>query len=191
MGVRALSAALGIALHSAWAVVVAVAVPDLSPILLDRRRIELARAGFPIQAYHAAAASRLTVPEATAFIEQWLTAAVATTRHGLALVGTAVRTAGCQPVACGIAGEERELPPLAAILRSHPLLHAAEGQLARAAVAEAASSLGLTAFHVPVRGSGDPHDRVVLAALGQAAGPPWAGDQKRAALAALAALRRA
>jgi hypothetical protein len=40
------------------------------------------------------------------------------------------------------------LPPLDCILGSHPLLHAAEGQLSRHALASAAEAEGLPVLHV-------------------------------------------
>jgi hypothetical protein len=51
-------------------------------------------------------------------------------------------------VAASIVAEVRNVPPLAVALRSHPLLHAAEGQLCRKAIAEAAEEAGLVVHHV-------------------------------------------
>ncbi len=183
--------ALGVALHTAWAIVTVVAVPAAGrpAALLDRRRIELTGAGCPAQAYHAAAAAGLGPAEAAALIERCATAGSVMAGRGLA-AALGVARAGGSPVACGIAGEERELPPLAASLRSHTLLHAAEGQLARAVVADAAAALGLATSHVTARAAAEPAVLAALAELGQAAGRPWTADHRSAAAAALAALRR-
>jgi hypothetical protein len=86
-----------------------------------------------------------------------------------------------------IVGEVRNLPPLAVVLRSHPLLHAAEGQLARQALAEAAEREGLTVHSVSPRSLHDMDLTQRVVDLGRAAGPPWRKEHKLAAVAALVA----
>lgn len=73
--------------------------------------------------------------------------------------------------------QKRKLPELEAILRSHPLIHTAESEFYRGALAEACRNLGLdvlTPAPKPPR-------------VGKI-GPPWAKDQKDAAALAWAAL---
>ena len=77
------------------------------------------------------------------------------------------------------------MPPLAVVLRSHPLLHLAEGQLSQDAIAEAAQAAGLAVQNVSFHDL-DPTEQV--AELGRAAGTPWRKDHKLAAAAALLAL---
>jgi hypothetical protein len=60
----------------------------------------------------------------------------------------AVEASGGWLRACAIFGQPRPLPPLDRILTSHPLLHAAEGQLSREALAAAAEFQDLTVQHV-------------------------------------------
>jgi hypothetical protein len=90
--------------------------------------------------------------------------------------------------------------PLAAlneILRSHAVIHAAEGELFRAALADACARQGLHVVGVAskeryqraARTTGMRLDKVksLIGGLGRPIGPPWALDQKEAALAALIA----
>jgi hypothetical protein len=97
-------------------------------------------------------------------------------------------------VVVGSAGEAR----LESILASHALAHAAEGRLYPGALLQSAESRGLDAIAIPKRSIWEQGE----AALGVAAdelrqwidqlrrelGPPWAQDQKLAALAAWIAL---
>jgi hypothetical protein len=80
--------------------------------------------------------------------------------------------------------------PVARILAAHPLMHAAEGQLYRDALLDAAAARGLTAHGVPraraqelLTGS----LAATVAGLGLAAGRPWRKEHKLATVAALVA----
>jgi phosphoserine phosphatase len=87
---------------------------------------------------------------------------------------------------------------LETILASHALLHAAEGDLYREALAEAAASSGLAVAGFPPKelyseaaaqfGVTEAVMRELLARTGKAIGSPWRADHKEAALAALLAL---
>ena len=91
---------------------------------------------------------------------------------------------GLRVVAAGVAAKAYRLPSsLAAILRSHPLCHAAEGKMTNDALAAAGTALGL---EVVVLTDGSIADRVE--AVGKLVGPPWRKEHKLAATAALAAL---
>lgn len=144
--------------------------------------------GLPSQAYHAAAEAGLSVADAAELIDRCAAAATVAAERALADIAAALRLTGHELVACGIAGTVKHLPPLPNILRSHPLLHSAEGELARAAIAGAAARLHLRVLHVPPRIVPPPEVASMIADLGRVAGPPWAADQKTAARAALAAL---
>ena len=109
--------ALGFRAHSGWAVVVAVAGSLDRPVVLDRRRIEIAGATVPRQPYHAAAGMELE--KAEAFLRgcreecvPLATAAIGTLAEERAVVAAGILFA---------AG--RALPDLPAILRSHALIH--------------------------------------------------------------------
>jgi hypothetical protein len=90
------------------------------------------------------------------------------------------------------------LPPLEVILRSHPLIHAAEGEMYRDAVARACEALSLRVLRIPAKemearavealGMNAAAVRGKLAGLGKAAGRPWRSEQRECALAAWLAL---
>ena len=93
---------------------------------------------------------------------------------------------------------EKQLPPLEAIIKAHPVIHAAEGELYRRVFGEAAAALGLRPLRVPPSTLGvrlaaalrvTPAKLATrLATLGKASGKPWGAHQKQAALAAWLAL---
>jgi hypothetical protein len=104
-------------------------------------------------------------------------------------------------VAAGMAAPPiKRLPPLETILKAHPMLHAAEGELYRRVFSDACASLRAR----PVRLPPDALKKSVagalglwpaglakrLDAIGKASGKPWAADQKEATLAAWNALLR-
>ena len=180
--------ALGFRPHSGWAVGVVV---GLGPVVLARHRLDLPG---PAQPYHDAAglppaeAAEL-VTEATAAAYERAAAAVAELAAGHEVVGVAI-VAG--------AGTVREDVPLARALTAHSMLHAAEGELYRDALADAADALGLAVTLVPPRDTPalgrrvlgcDAEDlRARLTELGRPFGPPWTRDHKDAVVAALAVL---
>src|SRR5437868_5792023 len=127
-------------------------------------------------------------PEATELIRSWLDQASARTRAGLRQLSLNLETAGADLRSCALFGQPKPVPPLERILNSHPLLHAAEGQMSREALSRAAEAEGLPVIHVaPERAASE----AVVAAvdrIGRIAGPPWAADQGHAAAAAWAAL---
>ncbi|HEX5908176.1 MAG TPA: hypothetical protein VFY56_14250 [Propionibacteriaceae bacterium] len=87
---------------------------------------------------------------------------------------------------------------LSTVLRSHLLLHAAEGELYIEALADAAHAAGLPMVRYAAKDVAaetaaaldcSPAAVAEIAAkLGHGLGPPWAKDQKQAAMAALLAL---
>jgi hypothetical protein len=100
-----------------------------------------------------------------------------------------------------VAAAAKPLPPLAAILKSHSLVHAAEGELYRRVFSEAGAALGARPTRVPANafarraaaalGLTPAKLAARLAAMGKASGKPWAADLKQAALAAWLALATA
>jgi hypothetical protein len=168
--------ALGVAPRSSSALVVALTPPP-DVRLLARTHVELVGDDLPAQAYHAAAG--LPLPEAERLVQRWFEEALASVEACFAGL-----MADRQVVGVGIAAVVRPVPELAAVLRSHPLLHLAEGQLAREAVAEAATRAGLPVHYLDPKGRHDPAAVKRTVALGRAAGPPWRKEHKMAALAA-------
>jgi hypothetical protein len=108
--------------------------------------------------------------------------------------GAVVRS--CAVVVGASAGQA----PLESILASHALVHAAEGRLYQRALLRAAESLDFDAVAVPKRSIWEQGEAVLGVAheelrnridqLRREVGPPWAQDQKLAALAAWIALAR-
>jgi hypothetical protein len=154
--------------------------------LVDRRRIALIDDPLPAQPYHAAAEGNLDLDQGAGLIASVEAAAGAAAVGGLGAMAGAARQAGYRPAAVAVVAKVRSIPAdLQAILRSHALLHAAEGDLYERALLAGADDLGLTAHRV---------DATTLElgshvdALGRVAGPPWQKDHKLAAAAALTIL---
>jgi hypothetical protein len=92
----------------------------------------------------------------------------------------------------------KPLPPIESILRSHPLVHAAEGELFRRVFSGASAALGAQPRRVPAPALANNTAAALgltsatlaarLAAMGNASGRPWAADQKEATLVAWLAL---
>src|SRR5450759_1793463 len=192
-------AAVGLRAHSGWAAAVTLGGEAKAPVLLDRRRLALADDATPrpVQPYHAseglplAKAERIVghaVEEARRFGERDLRA----------LAGDLLSLG--HEVDCGavLLGSGRALPALQRVLASHARIHAAEGEMFREALRHAGKRAGIPVLEVKekelflkaieVLGISETKLKHRLGALGHAAGPPWAADQKRAALAAWIAL---
>ena len=192
-------AALGFRAHSGWAMLVVLAGPVADPRVLKRQRVELAEPGIPgsKQPFHAA--EGLDLPEAEKLVGLC-------TRTSRALALRAVRGAvadlrkgGHDVAGCGLLlAAGRPLPKLAAILASHALIHAAEGELFRDVLRHAGGKCGLSVTGVVER---ELRGRCAQAlGLSEAAlagrldgwravlGPPWGKDEKEAALVAWLAL---
>jgi hypothetical protein len=173
-------------------VLVAVAGPVSNPQLLYRRRIELAD-HLPSQPYHEAVKLH-DLTAAAALIERAREDASARARAALS---TAIAEMGRKGYdvrgAALLTSQARALPSLGAILMSHPLLHTAEGELFRSALARACEHHRLSVGQYP---AGNVYDRVGrslsltpaalrtrVAAIGRSVGRPWTADQKTAFLA--------
>lgn len=183
--------ALGFRPHSGWAATLVVA---LGPTVVARHRVELADRPLPVQPYHAAAG--LPPDEAAALVADATDEAYGAARRALADLTDAHRVVGVAIVAG--AGTVREDVPLERALTAHGTLHAAEGELYRDALADAADGLRLPVTLVGPRETErlgrhllgcDAEDlRARLTDLGRPLGPPWTKDHKDALIAALAVL---
>jgi len=186
--------AIGFSVHTGWAASVSVAGPLGSPRVVDRRRIRLADSDDTVRAevYHRAA--RLRASAAAKFVRESRDAAARRARAAIESLRES------QPLlAAGIPLSAGKLPSdLAGILRAHPFIHTAEGVFYREALATGAEACGIDVVRIPRREladrfaaaleTDDAGARECLTAMGRAAGPPWARDQKDAAMAALVAL---
>lgn len=194
-----LNVALGFRVHSGWACMVAVAAPSHASVAIERRRLELIdrKAGTADQPYHAA--KDMTLPDARAFLDQRARAArdfaTASLRQNLSYLAAN----GCKPArACVLLGSGRPTDDLAATLRSHPMIHTAEGHFFRNALLQACESCRVpvitikekelfTSAAATLRVSPEELQRRI-AALGKSIGPPWRQDEKLCTLAAWLAL---
>ncbi len=195
------SAALGLRAHTGWAAAVVLAGPVDDPRLVLRRRLTLVAGRLPeaAQPYHAASERPDDLAAAAALIARTERAATDRAASALRALVEATTAAGARVAAAGVVlGGGRPLPPLAAVLRSHAAVHAAEGELYRRVLVEACAACDLPSRGVPGRDlyahaaaaldRDEEELRARLAALGRAAGPPWARDEKECALAAWVAL---
>jgi hypothetical protein len=185
-------AVLGFRPHTYWTAVVALAGELSAPRVVGRRRVEFA-AGQERFVYHQVA--EMDSAAAQIRIAQARVASREKASRGIAEAVTALRTAGLDVrlavVPTGRAKAER---PLAEIVKSHALIHAAEGDFYRDVVAEACVALGLEVSRLVERDLLLEASRTLgvpavaledhLKAMGRAFGPPWSEDQKLATLAA-------
>ena len=190
--------ALGFKAHTGWAAAVLVGDEGDRPVVLARDRVELNDPDLPGQAYHASA--DLPLGEAAALVARSEAAATAGATAEIGRLVEAAGQAGHDVVAVGVpVGNARIPSDLAAILKSHMLLHAAEGELFRTALAEGAAAAGLKTFQLPARelplfaaealGLATGAVAGYLTALGKPLGKPWTADQKDATVIGWLALR--
>jgi hypothetical protein len=193
-------AALGFRLHTGWAALVAIGgVPGRFQVLL-RRRIELLPRGdsVPRFVYHKAA--ELPQSEAVELVSR---AEAASEESALTAVKEVLDHLGSLAVAVkagGIPCSSKPVPTdLSAVLRSHPMIHTAEGVLFQRAVTSACQVCGLAVISVRERevwrnastswSLQEEEMRQQIDGLRKSVGAPWGADQKTAAAFALLALR--
>jgi hypothetical protein len=189
------AAAIGFMEHTGWAVAVAVVGAGDSFDVVARERIATLDPALPRQAYHAVAEMGFdrgiieTVRESAVDCSEReivrLAGELKERGHGLAIAAV--------PVGTGRIPESVD-----AILASHSLLHAAEGEMFREALAEAAARCGLRVLRpqrkdilseaAAIVGLALPALQQRLNEIGRSVGPPWQADQKAAAAAAWAGL---
>jgi hypothetical protein len=179
--------ALGFRAHSGWAAMVAVT----DSLVIDRRRIQLAdpRIRGAVQPYHAA--KPMSLADAEAFLDHCRIAAqhvaemaIRDVIADLASKGYAARSA------CVLLGSGRTAGSLAATLRSHPMIHTAEGDFFRDVVKAACESSGLPIIGVKEKELLSQTTSDAIAAAGKGLGPPWTQDEKLCTLAAWLSLKQ-
>ena len=187
--------ALGVAPHSGWAAVVGLAETEGRPEVMIRERIEMADAddGEAKQPYHAV--EDLPVTEASKRLARYAAAAESKASAALGRIVRQLERDHHRVIGLGILDSAgRKGASLPAILASHALIHTADGDHFRDAIAAAAGRSRLEVSCVGARdlerqasgAVGSPveglHDTVKQ--LGRSVGPPWGADQKAAALLA-------
>lgn len=189
------AATVGLRLHTGWAVAVALAS---TLRVVDRRRLTLVEETDhdAVFVYHAAA--ELSGAAAERLVTKALGIAQACAVNEMTRLVSDLAASGHFVTAVGLPrGPQRPLPPFGDILHSHPLIHAAEGELFRSALLDACSKLGLTVVGVASKellpqaaqatGLRPAELKRRIDGLERTLGAPWAKDQKEAALASLVA----
>jgi hypothetical protein len=194
-------AAIGCRAHTGWAVLVVVAGGFARPEVLFRRQAELGDPAGRVRRNVYQASRVLAITEAAVQVEA--AERIAAERAAEALERT-VREAtdeGALVRSCAVVvGAFPAGARLESILASHALAHGAEGRLYQGALLQSAKAYGLETVAVPKRsiweqgesalGVAQDELRHWIAQLRREVGPPWAQDQKLAALAAWIALAR-
>jgi hypothetical protein len=189
--------ALGFKAHTGWAAVVALAGPRAAPVVVAKRRIDMAASFDEAAVYHAGRA--LPPADAEALLRAFEPKAERAAREALRALVEELGASG-HDVAAGavVAGNAKPLPSLGAILSSHALVHTAEGELFRRTLGRALDALQVPAAFIPAKELSrraaaalaipEPALGPWLAAIGKASGTPWGQDQKESALVALCVL---
>jgi hypothetical protein len=200
-GVTRRAAALGCRAHTGWAALVVVAGGVARPEVVIRGRAELHDPSGRVRsnAYHAARA--LEPAAAAALVEAAHRIAAEQAASALERTVREARDEGAVVRSCAVVvGTFPGAARLESILASHALVHAAEGRLYQSALLEGAKSRGLDTLAIAKRSIWEEGEAAVGVAgdelrhwidqLRRELGPPWAQDQKLAALAAWIALAR-
>ena len=186
-------AGLGLRAHSGWAALVAVGGTGAAPQVLDRRRIEMADDPEAKQPYHAA--EELPLAKAQALLDRFARAAQQRAAAGLGAALADLRADGFDVVgAIVLTASGKPLPGLESILASHALIHTADGEHFRDALAFAGKQHRLPVARIREKdvvaeaaktlGHSAPALQATVTAWGKPLGPPWTQDQKLSALGA-------
>ncbi len=189
------AAVLGFAPHSGWAAVVALGGSPADPKVLARSRVEMADPRDPEskQPYHAV--ETLGVEKAARRLDGYMAVAERMADSAIKALVKDLDRLGYQVTSVGIVDSSgRKGSSLASILASHALIHTADGDHFRKALAAAAERSDLAVTRVPAQdleakavarlGHPAPRRQEAVKELGRQVGPPWGADQKMAALLA-------
>jgi hypothetical protein len=186
------SAAVGLRPHSGWTALVVVSLETGKPVVLLRERVQLVKTfnySFR-QPYHTAA--KVPICEGRAFIAQVKKDARKLAYGALHAAQCKLNETDYRLTHCALLlASARVLPSLEKILAAHPLIHTADGELFREALAHASAKFGLQEFRVKEKELLTQEDelRIRLTELGKPMGSPWSKDEKLATLAAWLALK--
>ncbi len=174
--------AIGFKAHTGWAAAVVIGESAGALSVVAKGRITMLETFERAAVYHRALEGKLSADQARPLIDVAFRDGLARAKEEIA------RLIADRASAVIIARDGRPLPPLESIIRSHPLVHAAEGELYREVLARACESMGWETVRVPAKKL--PRMTAALAAAGAVSGKPWAAEQKECALAAWTALAR-
>src|SRR5882672_7993354 len=192
--------ALGWKLHTGWAVLVAVTGHPSDIQVLFRRRVELLPPDSSITRFVYHQASELPPRQAKELVDRGMKASQESARLVVNDAVEELRSRGDGVSVCGVlCGSPAPPQDLAAILRAHPLIHAAEGALFQNAIVWASEGHGLKVVlsrerEIWARAAAawditEPGVRKNVDALRKALGAPWGADHKNATAIALLALK--
>ena len=186
-------AALGVRVHSGWAAAILLSGPAEAPQILDRRRISLCDPAIEgsKQPFHHA--EPMAFAAAERFISHCAKSTQGRARSAIRALAKTAAAHRCELTGCGIlAASGRALPGLKSILASHSLIHAAEGEFYRDAIARACARAQIAISRVKARDVeswtgarvGERALKSATVAFGRALGPPWTADEKLATMIA-------
>ena len=170
---------------------------DGAPVVVDRRRVELLDAKLPNAPYEHHA-HRLTPADAEALVSRVKQSANTLARSALSQLCTDLAGVVRLVAVALREGPAKAIPAtVAEVLESRAATYAADGELFRRALCDAATGLGLEVALQPRRAEtaratpalGRDADEF-LQELGRELGPPWRKDHRTAAVAAIMALDR-
>jgi hypothetical protein len=194
-------AAVGFCVHSGWSALVAIGLEKAQPSVLHRERLHLVEE-FTYrfrQPYHTA--EKMPLAGAREFISKARTTAGNLAHRGIQALEAQLETRGYH-LGHGalLLASGKALPELEKILASHALIHTADGELFRDALAQASEKCGLRLLRVREKEllglAAQTLDKSSAALLQQAKelgrpfGSPWSRDEKFASLAAWLSLRK-
>jgi hypothetical protein len=182
-------ATIGFRLHTGWAMLVAIAAERETLRVILRCRVELLPPGRGRFVYHEAA--KLPLTEAGRLIESVRHIAEDTARTAIRNAIQDLRVTGaCLPIGSASVPDD-----LAAVLRSHPRIHTAEGALYAGAIASACAHFEIPLITVRERdvwsrasanlGVPEADLKTAIDAVRRVIGSPWTADHKIAMAAAL------
>lgn|ERR1700752_2754443 len=188
----------GLKAHSGWAALVAVGKNGRGFTVVDRTRLELVEEEGAKQPYHAA--EELEPKKARDVVKRGIDAAHRIARRELKAALKRERDRGNNVIACAVlVGTPMPDWTVEQILAVHFRMHQAEGVLFRDALIAAAKASDLKLVTLPEKTLLQEAEKSLrtpasdllktVSVLGKSAGPPWAKDQKDAALAALVAFK--
>jgi hypothetical protein len=189
------TAAVGFSPHSGWAAMVVIGGSVSAPALLARSRVALIDEHDPLskQPYHSV--EFMCIEEATGRLDGYFSAATSMALASIQAQAEALKERGILLRSAGILESSGRKPvSLSSILASHALIHGADGDHFRNALAGAAERQRLHVCRIRARDIETyaaerlrkPIDRMLdsVNELGRGLGPPWGADQKKAALLA-------
>jgi len=182
-------ATLGVRSHSGWAAYVVLAGNAREPKLVARDRMQLCDPTIKgsKQPFHEA--EPMAFDRAEQFIQTCSSATAKLAGRAIAQIERKTPLRAC----CVLTAAGKPLPDMRTILASHALIHTAEGEFYRDAIAAACDRCRIAVRRVRERDMENELQKLPVSAavakarvaeFGKQAGPPWTQDEKLAALAA-------